>query len=69
MGKAERNRWTANVKALEIVAKDRREITDGAGEEVEWRRADGTVELRSTYDFGWHDEIVAEWQATKEMIN
>lgn len=28
MGKAERNRWTANVKALEIVAKDRREITD-----------------------------------------
>lgn len=37
------------------------ELTLGAGEEVEWRRADGTVELRSTWDFDWQDEIVAEW--------
>lgn len=37
------------------------ELTLGAGEEVEWRRADGTVELRSTWDFDWQDEIVAEY--------
>jgi N-6 DNA Methylase len=38
------------------------ELTLGAGEEVEWRRADGTVELRSTWDFDWQDGIVAEWR-------
>jgi len=38
------------------------ELTLGAGREVEWRRADGTTVERSTYDFGWQDEIVAEWR-------
>jgi hypothetical protein len=35
------------------------ELTLGSGEEVEWRG-----EMRSTWDFEWQDEIVAEWQAT-----
>ncbi|MBX6361808.1 MAG: N-6 DNA methylase [Acidobacterium ailaaui] len=43
------------------------ELTLGAGEEVEWIRADGTKEIRSTWDFEWQDEIVADWQATKEI--
>ena len=37
------------------------ELTLGAGEEVEWKRMDGTIELRSTWDFDWQDEIVAEY--------
>lgn len=37
------------------------ELTLGAGEEVEWRRLDGTVVERSTWDFGWQDEIVEDW--------
>lgn len=37
------------------------ELTLGAGREVEWHG-----ELRSTYDFGWQDEIVAEYYANKE---
>jgi hypothetical protein len=37
------------------------ELTLGAGREVEWKRADGTVELCSTWDFDWQDEIVAEY--------
>jgi hypothetical protein len=36
--------------------------TLGAGREVEWKRADGTTVERSTYDFGWQDEIVDEWR-------
>lgn len=36
--------------------------TLGSVREVEWKRADGTVELRSTWDFDWQDEIVAEWR-------
>ncbi len=40
------------------------ELTLGAGKEVVWKRADGTEVLRSTWDFEWQDEIVAEWQAT-----
>lgn len=45
------------------------ELTLGAGEEVEWQRADGTTELRSTWDFDWQDDIVAEyWRQNKNAL-
>jgi hypothetical protein len=37
------------------------EMTLGSGEEVVWKRTDGTEVLRSTWDFEWQDEIVNEY--------
>lgn len=40
------------------------ELTLGAGREVKWNG-----KLRSTFDFDWQDEIVAEWRRTNGSID